>query len=356
MRQFPLLFLVLSGALLVDGCHTPSSKRIDYKPHYAQEHPEADSYEGLGITPELEKEILALDPERVSGEDIAEVLSRAPAPRIINIHGGLKEVYKSMVSFSHFLEGMGYPESRLMNPLDGTYSFSGYMSSEKIAGAAAWYYEREGLRPMMIGHSLGGFQTVGVLHQLSGDFSEKISVWSPLTEQEEERYEIVDPLTGKSRPVVGLRLSYASAVAAGGMARAMPATWGMTGKLRLIPDSVDEFTGYYIGMDIAGGDFLGFGGMNHYKATGTALVRNVQLPTSYPHTSVPESDHLLESLEVVDWINNYTPTNQPTLDVEFDSDTSNIMWATDVWYGIKKHWVLELQRVILAQRVQKHDN
>jgi hypothetical protein len=26
------------------------------------------------------------------------------------------------------------------------------------------------------------------------------------------------------------------------------------------------------------------------------------------------------------------------------------MWAEDVWYSIKKHWVLELQRLIKARR------
>ena len=45
--------------------------------------------------------------------------------------------------------GMGYPGASITNPGDGTYTFSCYESSEKIAGVIAWYYEREGLRPMM---------------------------------------------------------------------------------------------------------------------------------------------------------------------------------------------------------------
>ena len=40
-----------------------------------------------------------------------------------------------MKSFSEFLIGMGYPEISIRNPDDGSYSFSCYASSEKIAGA-----------------------------------------------------------------------------------------------------------------------------------------------------------------------------------------------------------------------------
>src|SRR3954468_22195383 len=41
------------------------------------------------LSPEEEDKILALDPLHVSGRDIREVLSHAPAPRLINIHGGI---------------------------------------------------------------------------------------------------------------------------------------------------------------------------------------------------------------------------------------------------------------------------
>ena len=84
------------------------------------------------------------------------MLSHAPAPRDINIHGGLASVIPRMVSFSEFLIGMGYPAISLTNPSDGTYSFSCYERSEEIAGVIAWFYEKEGLRPLMVGHSQGG--------------------------------------------------------------------------------------------------------------------------------------------------------------------------------------------------------
>ena len=303
--------------------------------------------------PGLKKEILALDPEHVTGKDVREVLARAPAPRIIEIHGGIYPVYLAMISFSKFLAGMGYPAVDVRNPGDGSYSFSCYFSSLKIAGAIAWYYERDGLRPMIIGHSQGGMQAVKVLHELAGDSVKRIDVWNPLTEESEGRDEITDPLTGRERPVVGLRVSYTCALAAGGLTRILPNQWDVDGDLRKVPDSTVDFTGYYLGMDILGGDDLGYGPANWYKATGKATVRNVRLPTSYDHATIPDTEHLLASPEMIEWINDYTPTNEPALNVKFKGNSSNILWAADVWYEIKKHWVLELQRLIREKEAER---
>ena len=65
---------------------------------------------------------------------------------------------------------------------------------------------------------------------------------------------------------------------------------------------------------------------------------------------------MLDNQAMIDWINNYTPTNEPQLNVKFDSDSTHILWAADVWYSIKEHWVLELQRLIRAQRARQHAN
>ena len=92
-----------------------------------------------------------------------------------------------MVSFSKFLIGMGYLEASIRNPGNGSYTFGYYDSSEKIAGAIAWYYEREGLRPMIVGHSQGGILAVKVLHKLAGDSAKRLPVWNPLTWKTEER-------------------------------------------------------------------------------------------------------------------------------------------------------------------------
>ena len=299
---------------------------------------------------ELEGKILALDANNVTARDVREVLSRAPAPRVINIHGGIAWVVPRMVSFSEFLGGMGYPVASLTNPSDGTYSFSCYESSEMIAGVIAWFYEKEGLRPMMVGHSQGGMQVVKVLHEFARQPPARLHVWNPLTWEPEERCEIIDPLTGQLCPVAGLRLPYATSVGAGGLTRLLPNQWSINTRLRTIPDSVEEFTGFCKEQDLFGGDYLGYGPANHFKSSGVSVVRNVWLPTEYKHGEIPDTKHLLNDPELVDWINRYRPTDEtvvrPTLDAQFESDSSHILWAAEVWFSIKKHWVLELQRSI----------
>lgn len=345
MRTTLALILFLATAFLLPGCAT--AKR-------PQPSASAGVRPRLAFSPEMENRLLAMNPDQVTEREVKQLLAPGPAPRIINIHGGIYPVYLAMRSFSEFLMGMGYPETSIRNPGDGNYSFSCYESSEKIAGAIAWYYEQEGMRPLLVGHSQGGMQAVKVLHDLAGHSSSKIAVWNPLTGMKEKRYEITEPLTGRPAPVVGLQVPYATAVGAGGLTRLLPNQWSMMTKLRKVPGSVEEFTGFYMGLDFFGGDLLGFGSANQYEPNGTARVRNVRLPTGYNHATVPYCKHLLKSRQITEWINNYTPTDEPKVEVKFDSDSSHILWAADVWHSIKKHWVLELQRVIRAQRAQNH--
>ena len=358
MKSQGLPISLLIGVLSLSGCGTYDRHGLD--PVRAQQIQRELMPGKPALTRELEDQVLALNPEAVTARDVAEVLAKAPAPQIIKIHGGLKSVISEMVSFTEFLEGMGYPGASLTNAGDGTYTFSCYEDSEMIAGVIAWYYEQEGLRPMMLGHSQGGIQAIKVLHQLAGNFAPKLYVYNPLTWQKEERDEIVDPLTGERRPVVGLTLPYVSSVGAGGLTRILPNQWGMNFKLRTIPDSVEDFTGFCKKNDLLGGDYLGYGPANHSEASGGAMVRNVWLPTEYDHGRIPDTKHLLRSQAMKDWINNYRASNEPLvylkLDVAFAGDSRHILWAADVWCSIKKHWVLELQRLIRAQRSQKHDN
>lgn len=311
------------------------------------------------LSAEHEQRLMALDPTNVTAADVREVLARAPAPRVINIHGGVARVIPRMVNFSEFLIGMGYPAASVTNPADGTYSFSCYESSKKIAGVIAWYYEREGLRPMIVGHSQGGMQAVKVLYQLASKPSAKLQVWNPLTWEAEGRCDIVDPLTGQRRPVAGLRLPFVTSVGAGGLTRVLPNQWDMMLRLRTVPDSVEEFTGFCKGLDLLGGDLLGYGPANHFRAGGSAVVRNVWLPTEYKHGEIPNTKHLLDDPKMVDWINRYRPSpepvSRPEVDTRFDGDSAHILWAAEVWYSIKKHWVLELQRWIQARRNRPHD-
>jgi len=304
------------------------------------------------LSHEQEERILALNPNLISSVEVRTVLANAPAPRIINIHGGFASVIPPMVSFSEFLVGMGYPRSSLTHPADGSYTFSCYEDSEMIAGMIAWYYENEGMRPMIVGHSQGGMQAVKILQKLARSPSNPLPVWNPLTWQREPRDQITDPLTRRVRPVVGLTLPYVSAVASGGVGRIPPNQWNMFFSLRTIPDSVEEFTGFYKPFDFLGGDFFGFGSANHFKSGGQAVVRNIRLPGSYNHLVIPDTKHLLGRPDIIDWIDRYRPAEQAPPEPKFDTDSRHILWAADVWYSIRKHWVIELQRLIRAQRAR----
>jgi hypothetical protein len=359
MRRTLLLIIFFSLSVILAGGCTTATTKYPYQGLNYEKDVKYPALKALSLTPDIEKKILALDPEHITEKEIKEVLSHAPAPRIIKIHGGVYPVLlmtSLMKSFSEFLISMGYPDMSIRNPADGKYSYSCYFGSEKLAGLIAWYYEREGMRPMIVGHSQGGIQAVKILHELAGSFNSEVSVWNPITEEKEERTAIIDPLTGIVQPVVGMKLPYVTAVGAGGLTRLIINQWSMAGKLRIIPDSVEEFTGFYKGMDVLGGDYLGFGPMNKFAANGKARVRNVQLPILYSHVTVPETRHLAESQEIRDWINSYTPTEEPELTVKFESPSQNILWAADVWHSIKKHWVLELQRLIRAKQKLENGN
>ncbi len=358
MRVANIALLAVVAATLFNGCGTVHRRGL--APERARQLEQSLPNYELRLPPNLENRILALDPMNVTAQDVRDVLSHAPAPRIVKIHGGVSWVIARMVSFSEFLIGMGYPAASLTNASDGTYSFSCYESSKKIAGVIAWHYEREGLRPMMVGHSQGGMQVVKVLYKFARKPSSKLYVWNPLSWHKEKRFKIIDPLTGQERPVVDLTLSYVASVGAGGLTRILPNQWDINLRLRTIPDSVEEFTGFCKKRDLLGGDFLGYGPANHSKASGKAVVRNVWLPTQYAHGEIPDTKHLLKSQQIMDWINHYHPApelvTRPTLDAQFDADSRHILWAADVWYSVKKHWVLELQRLIRAKRERGHDS
>jgi hypothetical protein len=352
MKNIHVLLLWLAAGCLAAGCGT--YRRVGLEPARAREIEQRQVRLDYRLSLELEEKILTLDPLHVSEAEVREVLSQAPAPRMILIHGGLTTVIKRMVSFAKFLEGMGYPAHSLTNPADGRYTFSCLERADLIAGTFAWYFEKEGLRPMMVGHSQGGMQLVKVLYRLGGSNATPVAVWNPLTWKAEDRFTITDPLTGQTRPVVELRVPYASSVGAGGLTRVLPNQWELLDKLRTIPDSVEEFTGFYCGADWFGSDLFGYTAVNQSHPVGATKVRTVQLPASYGHGSTPESKHLVRNPAVVAWLNRYEPADQPfdapKLKEKFDSNTRHILWAADVWYSIKKHWVLELQNLIRARR------
>ena len=335
-RLFAVSFVALSFALA--GCATqPLEQSVA-----AATHPAAPP---KPIVPDraLQDALLALDPEHLTDADVQQVLARGPTPRIMLLHGGIYPVQYLMESFGRFLVRMGYPQSRILDPGDGGWSYSPYEPAEKLAGIIAWDYERSGVRPMLIGHSQGGMQAVKVLHELAGHFDDTLRVFDPLAGTFENRTTIVDPLTRRERPVVGVSASYASAVGAGGATFLMANQWTMVDKLQSIPDTVEEFTGFAIGLDLIGGD-------THYRRGGTAHVRNIDLPVTYSHIFVPAVGSLPEEPGVRAWINDYVPGRNHDLSSLSAEASLHVLWAADVWYSIKKHWCLEAQRLVRAER------
>ena len=158
--------LALAFVLVIAGC--ASAPPMGTEPAGSRTGASESAPRSMAVDPQVAARILALDPQNVSDDDVRKLLATGPTPRIVTLHGGVYPVHLLMDSFSRFLAGMGYPQDKLRHPGDGRRSHSPYESSAKIAGVIAWYYEREGLRPIMVGHSQGGLQVVKVLRELAG--------------------------------------------------------------------------------------------------------------------------------------------------------------------------------------------
>ena len=337
-------FLLLAAAIGVAGCSTqPATLReaAAARPSVLRSAP---------LDRAVEDRILALDPDRVSADDVRDTLAKGPTPRMVLIHGGIFPVYLAMESFGRFLSRMGYPEDQIRDPHDRSWSVSPYVDASQIAGVLAWSYAHDGIRPMMVGHSQGGIQAVKVLHELAGAFDGEVHPVDPRTGQAENATTVIDPLTGRERPVVGIALSYVAAVGTGGWALALPNHWMVADRVRTIPDTVEEFDGYRIGVDFFAWDGPGMEGAKSFHASGTAIVRNVTLPAEYLHVLAPMTADLAKDAVARAWIDAYRPGIDEAAVPMPDVATPNLMFAADVWYHIKKYWAMEAQRFVRARR------
>src|SRR2546423_1790263 len=145
-----LLCVPLVTVLVLSGCATvaPAPEAVE------QPRPGA-VLARLALDRATEDRILALDPEHVTEADLRGPLVKAPAPHLVLLHGGVYPVHVLMENFARFLMGMGYPEASIRDPGDRALSRSPYEDSTRQAGLIAGYYEHEGMRPMMVGHSQG---------------------------------------------------------------------------------------------------------------------------------------------------------------------------------------------------------
>jgi hypothetical protein len=140
--------------------------------------------------------------------------------------------------------------------------------------------------------------------------------------------------------VIGLTVSYAAALATGWLPRLVLGQWDMLSRLRTIPDTAVEFTGFILPHDPIAGNLLGD---RPYEPAGRAQVRTVWLPDSYHHVTLPRVEHLAADPAIRAYIDAWRPDRavaQPP------GDTSNLVHATDIWYSVKRHWCLQAQRLL----------
>lgn len=305
--------------------------------------------------PSLQERLLALDPERISEQDVRGVLSRQPAPRIIALQGSVP--FSTMEPFGEFLVAMGYPAERLRHPRSGRMTYRSFVDSRTIAGMLAWHYEREGMVPLLLGHSQGGMVVIKALQDLDGASGPRLPVWDPVLSAAEGRTAVVDPHTGTERPVVGLRVPYAAALATGKWMRIVLGQWDMVGRLRDVPDTVEEFSGYFIAWDPIAGSGPNAARDDPYRSAGRAKVRNIMLPSDYSHVGLPHALHLAENPATRAWISGYDPREQAPLPPRIEGvDLTNIVHAADIWYSVRKHWCLEAQKVERLAQAAKRQN
>ena len=288
--------------------------------------------------PAVAARLRALDCSHVGADDVANVLSRVPAPRIVLLQGSVAIV--TMEPFARFLIAMGYPAERLANPRDGALSYGSFADSATLAGELAFDYERTGLAPMMIGHSQGGMLALRTLYELAGAFHDELHVVDTVSDRALDRTSIVDPHSGRTRPVIGLHVAYVAALATGWLPRLLLGQWSMLTRLRKVPDTVDEFTGFSLPRDAIAGNLLG---EKPYVASGRAQVRNVALPSRYHHVALPGVEHLAADPAIRGWIDAWSPDSHAALP---PGDTDNLVHAVDIWYSIKRHWCLQARHLL----------
>jgi hypothetical protein len=134
------------------------------------------------------------------------------------------------------------------------------------------------------------------------------------------------------------------------LALLLPNQWTMAGRLRTIPDSVDEFTGFAIGIDLFALTLPGDTEAINFRREGNTVVRGVMLPASYSHVFVPDTVELITDAATRRWIDAYRPAD-PGVATPPESAGGGALWAADVWHSVKKHWAIEAQRLIRAKRI-----
>lgn len=292
------------------------------------------------VSESLETEILALNPNSVDRQQLLALLDRGvPAPQILIIRGGGPPARIVARSFGKFLVGMGYPEDQVRSPGSRSFSISPYKPASQIADLLKKSYEQDGLRPIVVGHSQGGAEAVKVLHVIDGRLIAEIAPTNavPL---------LLDPIFPDEGEDRSLHLPLVVSVGGRGLTRTNPNLWNMMLSLHSVPNTAQRFVGYHIPGDILGSDLGGIGKIEYFKAKDRAQVRNVEMPRGYSHFNIISTRRLAKSRTLRTRIDRYAPLPNGKPNAAIVGDERNELWAADVWFEIKRAWVLELQRAV----------
>lgn len=350
----PYLAVILGGVLASCAAPAPKMPSIkDFRPIPSSPH----GRHALKRNLDLAKKILSLDPNNITDADVRETLSKGPAPWILAL-APLPPWSEEFVATARFFVDMGYPVDRIGDPRMNQYKIFWREKSEVIAGMAAWLYENDGMNPILVGWSGGGIMTVVVLHELHNTTGKsQVRVINARTGKAENRSWVKDPYTKRRRPISSLRFSFAASLAAGGLGRVVQdEVWAIVKGLHLIPDSVEEFVGFHSPEDTLGTDAVFTSpeeliSANTFRPIGKAKVRSIIGDRSYEHFNVVHCEKLSDNSKGRNWVSTFRPNPgyklhnfQNTNKYSWVSGKRNI-WCGEVWYGIKKHWALQAQRV-----------
>src|SRR3954471_23736717 len=86
-------------ALIVGGCATVPPPPLTTEPVTIDQPAPQAVLRSVVLDRALEDRILALNPDRITDNDVRNVLAKGPTPRVIGVHGGIYPVYLMMESF-----------------------------------------------------------------------------------------------------------------------------------------------------------------------------------------------------------------------------------------------------------------
>ncbi|MCA9396583.1 MAG: hypothetical protein KC649_05375 [Candidatus Omnitrophica bacterium] len=348
VRMFGVHILI---CLIVSGCATSANHTIPKT--YSQNLSDIPIRQ-FSVDPDISADLNKLDKMRLTRRDLSEVLSSYPAPRIFGIGGGVYTAHILMEDLAEFLTGMGYPAESVYHPDDGKFAVSSYSDPEKIAGETLFYYQYEGVRPVYIGHSLGGVQAIKTAHFFSGNFGhKKVKIFDPIAGRYSNQKDFVSPLSGEHVSFSSLKpIAHLIAVGSGGISRVFPSQWSMGERVKQVPDSVLRMTGIHLEGDWLGNDFLTGKEQNEYQSLGSARVENFYLPPGHNHVTLIRTKHLLEHPEVREWIDSYNPHTFTAIPEGLPGNTDNILLAAELWHILKEEWYLAALEIDAACRRQ----